>query len=95
MGSAICGEYLDDYLGPPPPESPKCRFGKPGNTHRERYMEYRKGVGEHGGFRCTKCGSEVTWEDNILMPHNDWYRARVARFEKRLRERERFGGLLD
>lgn len=81
----ICGESLDEYLGLPPPSRPRCS-----NGHRERYMDYRSRIGDQGRFRCMKCRAEVTWQDNIQGEHNDWYRARVARFEKRIRER--FGG---
>ena len=78
MGSAICGEGLDLYLGVPSPKRPRCA-----NGHRERYMEYRSRI---DGFRCMKCRREISWQDNIDSPHNDWYRARCKRLMKSLDE---------
>ena len=68
----ICGDSIDMYLGPPPPERPRC-----GNVHRERFMKWYV---RDGLFKCQKCWYFMTWDDNIAGDWNSSYRWRWGRF---------------
>lgn len=80
---AICGESMDIWLGVPTPTRPRCAAGHRARFMRPRYSRQNADTVYLRDYKC-RCGNVITWAENLELPHNGWWQARMARLDARM-----------